>query len=267
MSSKKYNIKVVGHTKTDGHVGYNLKIQLDNNASFLVSKRYSELKILNDLLRKETPSNAFPKFPPKKFFGFNSEEFIKKRQQELDIYFQGICSSQEFTKLPSFLKFIDDCLKSQNENKLMSEKPSEVIGNSIYSKKSQKSNIDPYREKLRPKRSDYEKVTNVKDEEFKKIVDDSKKKFIDIDFQVKQNLSDKNEKKYSEIILGDKILNNENECENIQPGNDDNFNLISDNCDNVNEAEIDVKKKMDEVSGKQNEIMKIYDINEILKTL
>ena len=135
MSSKKYIIRVNNHTRSDGHVGYDLKIQIDNKSPFIVSKRYSELKILNDLLRKQTQSNSFPKFPPKKFFGFNSEEFIKKRQQELDAYFQSICSSQEFSKLPSFIRFIDDCLQSQNDNKLTSERPTEVPGVSINYKK------------------------------------------------------------------------------------------------------------------------------------
>ena len=267
MSSKKYNIRVNNHTRSDGHVGYDLKIQIDNKSPFIVSKRYSELKILNDLLRKETQSNSFPKFPPKKFFGFNSEEFIKKRQQELDAYFQSICSSQEFSKLPPFIRFIDDCLQSQNDNKLTSERPTEVPGVSINYKKKTKSNIDPFREKFRPYKSDYEEVKYVKDEELKKIVDDSKRQFVDIDFQAKQNMSEKKEKQYSEIVGSGKILNNENENENVQPGNDDNFNLISDNCDNVDEAERDIQQKMEEIISKQNEIIKIYDINEILKTL
>ena len=101
----------------------------------------------------------------------------------------------------------------------------------------------------------------------KKIVDDSKRQFVDIDFQTKQNMSEKKEKQYSEIVGNGKILNNENENENVQPGNDDNFNLISDNCDNVDEAERDIQQKMEEIIGKQNEIIKIYDINEILKAL
>ena len=271
MSTRKYNIKVINHTRTDGHVGYNLKIEiLDNNMSFMVSKRYSELKTFNDLLRKETSSNAFPKFPPKKFFGFNSEEFINKRQQELDVYFQAICASPEFTKLNSFVKFIEECKQSQNDFKIISERPTEVAGASmISSKKNAKSTVDPYRERFRPNKNEYEQLTpgdmKQKDEEFKKIVNESKNKFVDIDFQVKQNLSEKNEKKYNEIIQNDKILNNE--IENVQPGNDDNFNLISDNCDNVDGAEKDIQQKIKEYMGKENEIIKIYDINEILKTL
>ena len=44
MKPKKFNVKVTNHSKMDGHVGYHLNIQIDNNAPFTVSKRYSELK-------------------------------------------------------------------------------------------------------------------------------------------------------------------------------------------------------------------------------
>ncbi len=78
--------------------------------SFKILKRYSELKNLNDILRKETPSNSFPKFPPKKFFGSSNEEFIIKRQQELNSYF--ISLSNEFSQLPSLIKFIEESKKN-----------------------------------------------------------------------------------------------------------------------------------------------------------
>ena len=38
----------------------------DDDISFTVQKRYSELKTMHDSLRRETNSNSFPKFPPKK---------------------------------------------------------------------------------------------------------------------------------------------------------------------------------------------------------
>ena len=217
MCSRKYNIRVINHIKVDGHIGYNLKIQINDSSPFIISKRYSELKLLNDLLRKETSSNSFPKFPPKKFFGFNSEEFVKKRQQELDVYFQAICNSVEFSKLNSFTKFIDDCIQGQKENKIISERPTEVPGVPIVSKKKIKSTIDSYRSIFKPNKNDYENLSPkdkaMEDEELKKIVNDFKQKFIDIDFQVKQFVSEKREQKYDEIIKTGKPLDNEDENE------------------------------------------------------
>ena len=271
MKSKKYIIKVTDHSKVDGHVGYYLKIEIDNISSIVILKRYSELKILNDSLRKETSSNIFPKFPPKKLVGYNSEEFIKKWQQDLDIYFQSICSSQDFCKLPSFIKFIEDCFKSQNENKILSERPTAVVDEQLNSTKKEKSTINIYRERFRPKKADYKKlsIAEMKKEEgeARKIVDKFKGNFIEIDFQVEQNVTEKIEKKYNDIIKEDNLLTTENEISNsVEEGNDDNFNLLSYNS-NINEAENNLKKMIEKEINKRNELTMIYDINEILKTL
>ena len=97
MEQKKLKIIVKDHSKIDGHITYTLMFELPEGIAFKVLKRYSELKTLHDLLKKETNSNSFPKFPPKKFFGFANEEFINKRQQELNLFFEGICNSKEFS--------------------------------------------------------------------------------------------------------------------------------------------------------------------------
>lgn len=54
---------------------------------------------------------------------------------------------------------------------------------------------------------------------------------------------------------------------NLQPGSDDNFNLISDSLEGVDGVEKNIKLKMEEIINKENEINSIYDINEIMKTL
>ena len=271
MKARKFNIRVTNHSKTEGHVSYYLKIESDDGISFSIPKRYSELKILNDLLRKETNSNAFPKFPPKKFFGFNSEEFIRKRQVELDTYFQAICNSPDFSKLNSFVKFVEDCLKSQNDDKL-SEKPIATPGNQMNVPKSTKPKIDPYKQRFKPNKNDFNRISpneiKKEEEEFKKIVNESKEKFIEIDYEMKQSISEKNEKKYNDIIINDKIMENDKEINiNILPGNDDNFNLITEKSDALDSVENNAKQKIEEIINKGNEIMKLYDINEILKTL
>ena len=269
MKARKFNVNVTNHSKIDGHVGYHLKIQIDNNTPFFFFFLYSELKTLNDLLRKETSNNSFPKFPPKKFFGFNSEDFVRKRQQELDTYFQSICNSPEFSKLKSFNRFIDDCLKSQKENKIMSERPTAVPDIQPKTEKKAKSVVNTYKEKYRPNKNDFTKLSlnesKKEEEQFIKIVNDTKSKFIEIDFQVKQNISEHKENKYKDIITEDNILGKEIENDNLEGGNDDNFNLISDNFDE--ESENNVRQKMEDTINKGKEMDKIYDINEILKTL
>ena len=185
----------------------------------------------------------------------------------MDVYFQAICNSPEFSKLKSFVKFIEDCLKSKNENKIMSERPTAVPDMQEKTEKKSKSAIHTYRERYRPNKNDFAKLSlnesKKEEEEFKKIVNDTKNKFIEIDFQIKQNISENNEKKYNNIITEDKVFSDEND--NLEGGNDDNFNLINDNFDE--KTENNARQKLEDIIKKGKEIDEIYDINQILKTL
>ena len=147
MEQKKIKIRVDKHSKIDGHITYFLILEMEGK-SYTVLKRYSELKTFHDSIRKETKSNSFPNFPPKKFFG-KSEEFITKRQQELNVFFEGICNSKEFINLPSFVKFIENCKKTMKENKVAVEKKEEKKEINILKKRmSLNTTIDKIREKF-----------------------------------------------------------------------------------------------------------------------
>ena len=273
MEQKKLKINVKDHSKTDGHVEYNLTIVLPDGISFKIGKRYSELKNLNDALKRETNNNAFPKFPPKKFFGFNNEEFINKRQQELNVYFEGICNSKEFSKLPSFLKFVDECKKNMKETnvKTVEQKIEKKNTNILKKRMSDKTFINKFREKLRPERKESKRLTqdDIKEmeNEFDSIVNDANKKYIPIDFDVELKQNNNTELKYEKLIASDNNLSEKDINEDIEPGNDDNFNLVSDTNENVDGIVKEISQKMEEVINKRKEIEKIYDINEILKIL
>lgn len=78
-------------------------------------------------------------------------------------------------------------------------------------------------------------------------------------------MSEKRGKKYNDIIEENKVLNNNG---NVEEGNDDNYNLISENNDgNMDVLENGIKQKMEEITKREKEIFMMYDINEILKSL
>ena len=78
-------------------------------------------------------------------------------------------------------------------------------------------------------------------------------------------MSEKGGKKYNDIIEQNKVLNNNG---NVEEGNDDNYNLISENNDgNMDVLENGIKQKMEEINKREKEIFMMYDINEILKSL
>ena len=257
MEKKKLKISVVGHAKIEGHITYFLKFETEEGLTFKISKRYSELKTLNDLLRKETNSNSYPKFPPKKFFGVSNEDFIKKRQQELNVFFEGICSSSEFSELKSFKAFVASCKKTVKDTTKIEVQQKKEKKDTNYLKKtmSVKTIINPFREKLRPekkesKRLNPEEIKNIEDE-FNSIVEDATRKYISIDFEVELKPNQKNEKGYVKVINEDKNLGNKEINKNIEPGNDDNFNLVSQNNEYFDGIEREISKKIESVKNKR----------------
>lgn len=270
MDQKKLKITVKDHSKIEGHITYNLLFELPDGKSFKVSKRYSELKTLNDALRRETNSNSFPKFPPKKFFGYSNEEFVNKRQQELNVFFEGICN--DFSNLKSFIAFVNSCKKGMKDNIISVEAKEEKKDAAFLKKKmSDKTTIDAIREKLRPEKQENKRLSpeDMKqlENDLDQIVESLNKKYIPIDFEAELNPNQKKETEYGKIISEDNNLGKNENKDNIEPGNDDNFNLVCEAGEEFNNMEKEINKKMEAVMNKRKEMEKIYDINEILKIL
>ena len=136
---------------------------------------------------------------------------------------------------------------------------------------SDRITIDKVREKLKPDKTENKRLSRDEikalDNEFESIVDNLKKKLISIDYMIELNPNQKNESEYEKIIKEDNNLGNEEIKENIEPGNDDNFNLVSDTHENFDSLEKEINQKMASIINKTKEIEKLYDINEILKIL
>ena len=103
--------------------------------------------------------------------------------------------------------------------------------------------------------------------EFESIVNDAKKKYIPIDFDVELKQNKNTESEYEKVITSDNNLSDKDTNDDIEPGNDDNFNLVNDTNENVDGIEKEISRKMEDVINKRKEIEKIYDIKENLKIL
>lgn len=257
----KFSIVITNHQKIEGHYIYSIKLTIDNSIIINTGRRFSELKLLNDTMRKETNNNNFPKFPPKKLFP--SEEFIKKRQQELNVYFNVLCTSPEFSKLPSLVKFVDTCLKKSGNTRQQSVKSIASTQNKDYIKTKMRSMITPFLEKFKPKYNcEFSNLKEMKDNEqtFMGIVDDYINKFVDIDFQVKKTENAQRETKYKELLGANNVWDDNNEA--IEGGTDDNYNLISENVDDNSkyiEEETGIKQTLDDFIKREKEVELIYN--------
>ena len=258
MESIKYKITVISHSKTTGHTTYIIKIEKDNK-SITFSERYSNLKSFNDSLKKETNNNALPKFPPKKFFGSEDERFLIRRQQELNDYFEALCSSDEFTSLPAFKKFIENAknIGKNTTNIVQIEQPKkiqEIQSNEINTKITKE-------------------IKNSKntEEEYSKIAEEYVKKYIDMGYTAEQEINDENEKKYLKLFSElkfeggnseiDKKINKESR---IEVGNDDNFNLIGNEDNSVTELENNIKQKMENLLKEYKTLEDVYNTSQLI---
>ena len=259
MESSKYKITVISHAKTSSHTIYVIKIEKDNK-SITFSERYSNLKSFHDSLKKETNSNALPKFPPKKFFGSEDEKFLIKRQQELNNYFEALCSSDEFTSLPSFKKFIDNAKNTgKNTSNAQMEQPKKIQETQIL---SNDINIKDSREI---------KTTKNTEEEYSKIVEEYVKKYIDMGYAAEQEINEDNEKKYLKLFSDvkfeggnseiDKNINKDNK---IEAGDDDNFKFIGDEDNSLIELENKIKEKMKNLLKKYKNIEEVYNTSKLI---
>ena len=134
----KYNLVIVSHNIGKDFVEYIMQLINSNQPNNIIEfrERYSNLLILHNLLFKESGSNNFPKFPPKRIFGNMKEDFVLEREKDLKTYFQKIFENQEFYKLKSLQNWIDNIIKN---NKPKNQKEKNIKNNNII--------IDKYKKK------------------------------------------------------------------------------------------------------------------------
>lgn len=236
MEATKYKISVTSHNKTDDHVEYTITVtNLSENATYTFSERYSNLKVLNDQMKKEVSSAGnFPKFPPKKFFGSSDEKFLNQRQQELNIYFEEISSSAEYSNLPSLKKFLEDNLKKAKPVQVKKkENKKKENDDSIYAKKAQ--NVIKPLENYNPR--DYESPSSEEiskeKSRCKQILEQYKTKLVNYEEFKNTNIEDKEvnsipQEEFQKIIDEENIFDDEGSM-SISKGNDGNFDLVGKN--------------------------------------
>ena len=240
MESERYKIKIIGHIKVETHTEYTISIE-KNDVSFTFSERYSNLKALNDSMKKFTTSNAFPKFPPRKFFGAEDEKFITKRQQDLNNYFEIISNNPQFSNLPPLVKFIKE--KKEKYGPSSSKNITQVKPDIQLKKDLEKSPQEELKKSMKKDIEDYNKIVN-----------DFTSQFYDMNSYYDKEMTSDNDS-FVKYFKNNKINSSDN---NLDSGNDNNFNLISqnENDDSLESIEKLIKGKIDDIC----ELFKSYDL-------
>ena len=251
MEAERYKIKIIGHTKIDNHTEYIISIE-KNGTKFSFSERYKNLKALDDLMRKYTNNNGFPKFPPKKFFGSEDEKFIIKRQNEINNYFEVISNHPEFSSLPPLLKFIEE-----KKEKAEISKKDETKNASITQPKKELE-IKPEKE--------MKKSLKKSDDDYNKIMNDYISQFYDMNSYYDKDMISDN-KGYVKFFNNNKLMNGNENNKSIEPGNESNFVLISKSDTGEAEVEKEIREKIEKMASLNKTLANSYDTKEIIVSI
>ena len=249
METERYRIKIIGHTKVENHTEYTISIE-QNGESFSFLERYSNLKTLNDLMRKSTTSNEFPKFPPRKFFGAEDEKFIIKRQQDINKYFEIISNNPQFSNLPPLIKFIKEKKEKyglpSNTKKLSQIKPE----------------VQPKKDLEKSPQKEFRKSMKKGDDDYNKIVNHFISQFYDMNGYYDKETT--NESDNFIIFFKNNEISSIDTSETLDSGNDNNFSYISQNDKTLESIENQIKGKIDNFSELYHSFIVSYNTNEVI---
>ena len=259
MEPQGYFLNIINHIKKDGHIFY--VFYVENRRTGIIqsfSDRYSILQKLYEKMKKEANNRDFPNFPSKKFMQRETEAFIEKREKELKEFFEEINKNENYLRLPSLISYIEESLKKSPNKKIISSKKLSYA----MQFQNQNNNIKYFLESKRLSPEEYKNELK----NGKKIVDDFSQKFVSLDYDIDINSNDKKEKKYEKIMNEEKILNhmdNDN-LNKIEDGNNENFNFIGKDEENINIIEKQIKIMVENNLNKFNNLSKMIDFDEFL---
>lgn len=262
MENENFTIKVISHVKVENHVEYFVNINNKSlNAGIYFTEKFTNLRNLYDLMKKESKIKKFPSFPPNKLFGYEEEKFVIQRAKDLDIFFQEINKNPNYNKLPSFIQYAKSKFKQKNikHNNLNVNETKEIklfIPNERIERRAKLFNNKFLRLPIKQLTNDeYDYIQK----ENEKIVKKIEEKFINLDYDINISINKKNEIKYQKIFNDTFVDKNNINKYSIDNYNDKNFDLIGKNDDNI----IKIEKNMDlYLTKKENKFKSLSNIIE-----
>jgi len=101
-----YSVQFVGHVIQDEFTEYHMKVTSNDGTSWLVRRRYREFRELHDHLKLKYP-DRIPSMPGKKLWGNEDPSFVKQRQDQLQVYMDGILSLEPDCRTRVVQRFLE----------------------------------------------------------------------------------------------------------------------------------------------------------------
>lgn len=260
-----FRVQIMKYSKDQGYVVYHMKVFSVDDNSFHIEDRYRNMRTLWEEIKGDTVNaDKIPDFPPKKWFGSKSKDFLETRQTALQNFFNTLLDSPDKTIFNHIMRYFKKLAKNREaSDALLNIEEASSKRKDTYSaskgeekkaetkpqkKPSPQKNEEQKTSKSNPRRENYQdnkKVVTSKDysESCTKIVENFNKKLIDLGLtgaDAIQDIMAKGQnyaKHFKESSLNSKF-HYETKLLDIPEGDDKNLALL-DNPDEDAEAQND----------------------------
>lgn len=99
---------------------YKIKVSGPDGESWMIEKRYRELRELHEHLRLKHP-DQLPQFPGKRLFGNTDPAFVAARQAGLQLYLEGVLRLDPEAQTPALSRFLQ-CQGSEQRGERSQER-------------------------------------------------------------------------------------------------------------------------------------------------
>lgn len=91
-----FKVQFGDYSREDGVTVFNIRVLSSKENSFHILDRYKNMRLLwEDIRRTAKDPDRIPEFPPKKWFGSKSKEFIEQRRCALEIFFNTLLDAPD----------------------------------------------------------------------------------------------------------------------------------------------------------------------------
>jgi hypothetical protein len=101
-----YSVQFVGYVIQDEFTEYHMKVTSSDNTSWLVRRRYREFRDLHDHLKLKYPERM-PSVPGKKLWGNQDPDFVRQRQDQLQVYMNGVLAIEPDCRTRVLQRFLE----------------------------------------------------------------------------------------------------------------------------------------------------------------
>lgn len=109
-----FRVQISSFSKEDGIVTYNVRVFTVGDNSFQIMDRYRNMRSLWEEIRRDSPDpDRLPEFPPKKWFGSKSREFLDQRRAALEVFFNTLLDNPNKTVFRHIMKYFKKLAKNR----------------------------------------------------------------------------------------------------------------------------------------------------------